>query len=179
VLTGLRVGEALALQWKNVDLEACELHVRASLGRSGELNPPKSEAGARTIPLSPGLIDLLARLKPAGAGEEEFVFSSTRGGRPIAYGNFRRRGFDKAIGAAGLAGRGITIHGLRSAAASILIRQGLTPVEVANVLGHTDANITLKVYARLFDKPDLAARVRAAQSAVMTSTWIGGATQRR
>ncbi len=38
-----------------------------------------------------------------------------------------------------------------------MIRQGLTPVEVANVLGHTDANITLKVYARLFDKPDLAA----------------------
>ena len=48
-----------------------------------------------------------------------------------------------------------------------MIRHGLTPVEVAGVLGHTDANITLKVYARLFDKPDLAARVRLAQSAVL------------
>ena len=168
VLTGLRVGEALALQWGTVDLEAGELHVRASLGRSGELNPPKTEAGARTIPLSPGLIDLLAQLEPGDAADAEFVFASTRGGRPIAYGNFRRRGFDKAIEAAGLAGRGITIHGLRSAAASIMIRQGLTPVEVASVLGHTDANITLKVYARLFDKPDLAARIRTAQSAVLT-----------
>jgi hypothetical protein len=35
------------------------------------------------------------------------------------------------------------------------------------VLGHTDANITLKVYARVFDKPDLASGIRAAQSAVL------------
>lgn len=79
----------------------------------------------------------------------------------------RRRGFETALEAAGLGDRGITIDDLRSAAASILIRQGLTPVEVAEVLGHADPNITLKVYARLFDKRDAAARVRAAQDAVL------------
>jgi integrase len=61
---------------------------------------------------------------------------------------------------------GITIHDLRSGAASIRIRQGLTPVEVANVLGHADSSITLKVYARVFDKRDAAARVRAAQASI-------------
>lgn len=49
---------------------------------------------------------------------------------------------------------------------TIFIRQGLTPVEVAQVLGHADANITLRVYARLFDKRDVAARVRNAQAAI-------------
>jgi hypothetical protein len=75
--------------------------------------------------------------------------------------------FEKALEAAGLTGRGITIHSLRSAAASVLIRQGLTPIEVAEILGHSDPHVTLKVYARLFDRRDVAARVRAAQGALL------------
>jgi integrase len=67
-LTGLRVSEALALQWANVDLAAGELHVRASLSREGELMPPKTRAGVRTVPLSQGLVDTLTAIKPAGVG---------------------------------------------------------------------------------------------------------------
>jgi integrase len=119
------------------------------------------------VPLSPGLVDLLVRLKAEDAAEEHFVFASRTGRAPISYWNFRVRGFVKAIERAGLDGRGITIHDLRSAAASILIRQGLTPVEVAQVLGHSASNITLRVYARLFDKREVAERVRAAQRAVL------------
>ena len=165
-LTGLRVGEALALQWANVDLAAGELYMRASLSRNGELLPPKTRAGARTVPLSQALVDVLASIKPSEANGHDFVFSSGRAGRPIAYRNFRTRGFETALEHAGLDGRGITIHDLRSAAASLLVRHGLTPVEVADVLGHADANITLKVYARLFDRSDTAARIRNAQSAI-------------
>jgi len=165
-LTGLRVSEALALRWKEVNLLEAELQVRGSWSRDGQVTAPKTAAGVRIVPLSPGLVDLLVEHKRENAQEEDFVFASKLGGRPISYWNFRRRGFVKAIEAAGLSGRGITIHDLRSAAASILVRQGLTPVEVAEVLGHADANITLKVYARLFDKRDVAARVRAAQGAL-------------
>lgn len=166
-LTGLRVSEALALRWTDVDLLGAELHVRGSWSRTGELTAPKTAAGVRTTPLSPGLVDLLVGLKPEDATDEDFVFASkSNRRRPISYFNFRRRGFELALEKAGLAGRGITIHGLRSAAASILIRQGLTPVEVAEVLGHADANITLRVYAKLFDRSDVAARVREAQGAL-------------
>ena len=165
-LTGLRVSEALALRWGAVDLLAGELHVRASLGRDGTINEPKTEAGTRTVPLSPGLVDLLVSLKPDNASEHEFVFASKSGG-PLSYWNVRSRGLVKALEAAGLAGRGITVHDLRSAAASILVAQGLSPVEVASVLGHRDANITLRVYAKLFAPRDVAARVRKAQSAIL------------
>ena len=166
-LTGLRVSEALALRWTDVDLLAGELHVRGSWGRSGELTAPKTAAGVRTMPLSPGLVDLLVGLKPEEATDEDFVFASKANRRrPISYFNFRRRGFELALERAGLDGRGITIHALRSAAASILIRQGLSAVEVAQVLGHANANITLKVYAKLFDRSDVAARVREAQGAL-------------
>lgn len=166
-LTGLRVSEALALRWEDVDLPEAELHVRGSWARSGEITNPKTKAGLRTLPLSPGLVDLLVGLKPEDASPADFVFASKQNRRrPISYHNFRKRGFERALERAGLAGRGITIHGLRSAAASILIRQGLSPVEVAEVLGHADANITMRVYAKLFDRSDVAARVRDAQGAI-------------
>lgn len=167
-LTGLRVGEALGLRWESVDLLAGELHIDAAWSRERTLTVPKTKAGVRTVPLSPGLVDLFVQLKPENARETDFVFATRPGGKPIEYWNFRRRGFVPALEKAGLAGRGITIHDLRSAAASILIRQGLTPVEVADILGHADANITLRVYARLFDKRDTADRVRAAQSVIHT-----------
>jgi len=167
VLTGLRVSEALALHWADVDLLNAELNIHSSGSRDGRLVAPKTEAGRRKVPLSPGLVDLLVQLKPEGAAEADFVFTSKALGRPISYWNFRARGFVKALERAGLDRRGITIHDLRSAAASIFIRQGLTPVEVAEVLGHADSNITLRVYARLFDKRDVADRVRAAQRAVL------------
>lgn len=166
VLTGLRVSEALALRWLDVDLLEAELHVRGSWGRKGELGDTKTKAGRRSVPLSPGLVDLLVGLKPEDAGEEDFVFASRSGERPLSYWNFRSRGFVPALERAGLAGKGITVHSLRSAAASILIRQGLSPVEVAEVLGHADASITLRVYAKLFDRSDAHARVRAAQSSL-------------
>jgi integrase len=57
-LLGLRVGEALALRKRDVDLLGAVLHVRHSGGRKGEnLNDPKTAAGVRTVPLSPGMVD--------------------------------------------------------------------------------------------------------------------------
>jgi integrase len=71
-----------------------------------------------------------------------------------------------ALEAAGLAGKGITIHDLRSAAISLYAASGLSLVEVAAIVGHSDATVTAKHYARLFERSDVAARVRAAQAVV-------------
>jgi integrase len=167
VLAGLRVSEALGLCAGDVDLVAGELHVRHSWQRNGELKDPKTDAGKRTVPLSPGLVDLFARLIPAEADPQDFVFRAQGNPhRPISYWNFRRRGFEPAIEAAGLAGRGITIHGLRSAAISLYAARGLTILETAVVMGQKDALVTWKHYARLFDRSDVDVRVRAAQASI-------------
>jgi integrase len=167
VLAGPRVSEALAIRVQDVDLLGGELHVRKSWGRNGELKDPKTEAGARTVPLSPGLVDLFARVIPMEARPDDFVFHA-RGNprRPISYWNFRRRGFQPALEAAGLAGKGITIHGLRSAAISLYAARGLTMLETATVMGQKDAHVTWRHYARLFDRSDVNARVRAAQDSI-------------
>jgi integrase len=167
VSTGLRVGEALALRRCDVDLLSGRLHVRHTWTRDGRLAPPKTLAGVRVVPLSRKLVELFINLIPDSAGEEHFVFHA-RGNptRPISYFNFRRRGFAPAVIAAGLGGAGITIHALRHAAVSLYASAGLTLVEVASIVGHADASVTAEVYARLFDRTDVEARVRAAQGSL-------------
>lgn len=168
-LTGMRVSEALALRWEDVDLLAGEVRVRHSLSRvGGGLTTPKTTAGTRMVPIGPGLVDRLVKLKPLEATDEHFVFSTRPGGRPIQYWNFRDRGFVPALKAAGLDGKGITIHDLRSAAISLYAASGLSLVEVAAIVGHSDAMVTARHYARLFDRSDVATRARAAQSSIST-----------
>ena len=161
VLTGLRVSEALALRVQDIDLVGGELHVRSSLGRNGQVKNPKTEAGRRTVPLSPGLVDSLVRAIPEGGDPEGFVFHA-RGNlrRPLSYWNFRRRGFGPALEAAGLSGKGITIHSLRSAAISLYAARRLTMLETATVMGQKDPSVTWKHYARQFD-PARCTRSRA------------------
>jgi integrase len=148
-----------------VDLLDASIHVRHSLARDGNLTQPKTKAGRRDVPIAPGLVDMLSQLKPPDAADDDFVFSTT-GCRPISYHNFRDRGFAPALAAAGLAGKGITIHSLRSAAISLYAARGLTMLETATVMGQADPGVTWRHYARLFDRSDVEARVRAAQASL-------------
>jgi integrase len=165
VTTGLRVSEALALRWADVDLLDGLLHVRHSWSREGALTEPKTKAGRRDVPLSPGLVDMLVTLKPEDASDEHFVFSTTRTS-PVSYWNVRDRGFVPALEAAGLADKGVTIHGLRSAAISLYAARGLSILETATIMGQADPGVTWKHYARLFDRSDVHMRVRAAQASL-------------
>jgi integrase len=165
VTTGLRVSEALALRWGDVDLLEGMLHVRHSWSRDGTLTQPKTKAGRRDVPLSPGLVDMLVTLKPEDASDEHFLFSTTRT-TPVSYWNFRDRGFVPALEAAGLADKGITIHGLRSAAISLYAARGLSMLETATIMGQADPGVTWRHYAKLFDRSDVHARVRAAQASL-------------
>jgi integrase len=170
-LTGLRVGEALALRWADVDLLKGLAHVCLNLNRDGSLGAPKTSAGERDVWLSPGLVDMLVRLKPEDATDEEFVFASRNNRRrPISYHNFRQRGFRPALKKAGLAGKGITIHTLRSAAISLYAASGLTLEETAKVMGQKNPHVTWRHYYRLFDKTTVAERVRAAQTSITDLT---------
>ncbi|HKW35653.1 MAG TPA: tyrosine-type recombinase/integrase [Candidatus Acidoferrum sp.] len=50
-MTGLRIGEVLALRWRNVDFEKSLIHVR----EAGNLSSPNSKSSIRDIPIGPSL----------------------------------------------------------------------------------------------------------------------------
>ena|SRR5436190_5017491 len=105
--------------------------------------------------------------QPADADPDHFVFHAKgKPDTPLGYWNLRNRGLAPALVQAGLDGKSITLHTLRSAAISLYAARGLTMLETATVMGQKDPSVTWKHYARLFNPTDVAARVRAAQESI-------------
>jgi len=78
-LTGLRVGELLALRWRNVDLDASWLRVEETV-YEGHFDEPKSRHSIRLIPLGPIAVAVLsARQARAPQASGALVFRSEKG----------------------------------------------------------------------------------------------------
>ena len=128
---------------------------------------PKTSRAVRDVELMPALVRLLrghkARAFKAGrARHEAFVFCS-QVGTPLQHRNVARRMLDPAMEAAKLVGEGrprLRFHDLRHTFASLLIAQGHDIVFVSRQLGHSSTQVTLDVYAHLFDKARHAQRMR-------------------
>jgi integrase len=146
--TGLRVSEAIALRWMDIDLSGppC-LWVRRSIV-GGVVGAPKSRFGRRCIPLDAGLAIRLGSRRGAEAGEEDLVFPSGRG-TPLNPDNIRYRVLVPAVERAGLSGIGF--HAFRHTCASMLIERGLSPLRLQRWMGHHSAAYTLDVYGHLID----------------------------
>jgi len=156
LLSGLRIGEALALRWGDVQLmsEPPRLHVRRTVygGREG----PVKTGEEGTVTFGPQLLQVLLDHKAGSSftGDDHLVFC-TRKGTHLNPSNVRRRILapavvrtnarlrleDRALVAADL-----TPHSLRHTYASLLIAQGEDLPTVASQMRHADLGTTLKVY---------------------------------
>jgi integrase len=169
VFTGCRQGELLGLRWADVDFDAGLVHVRGQLDRSKQRVEGKTAASRREVVLMPALARILREHKASSrfSKETDYVFA-TATGSPPSYRNIVRRGFEQAAEKAGLSGEGrpkLRWHDLRHIYASMLIGEGLDVVYVSRQLGHVDPAITLKVYAKLFDRQRHADTARDAMEA--------------
>src|SRR5262245_30342608 len=139
---GLRRGEALGLQWSDVDLANGVVHVGRSLQRvDGRLVlvPTKTRRSRRTVPLGPVLTKTLREhrarqtAEPMAAGsrwqDPDLVFT-TLSGTPLEPNDISKR-FPKLCAAAGL--RRIRLHDLRHTCASLLLAQGHSPRVVMEI----------------------------------------------
>jgi integrase len=146
--TGLRVSEAIALRWMDLELDGnpC-LWVRRSIV-VGVIGAPKSRFGRRCVPLDEVLAARLADRRDEEAGEEDLVFPSARG-TPLNTDNVRYRVLVPAVERAGLSGIGF--HAFRHTCASMLIERGLSPLRLQRWMGHHSAAYTLDTYGHLID----------------------------
>lgn len=146
--TGLRWGEATALQVKGVDPMRRRLEVvrtAIDLGREISYGTPKTHQH-RSVPIPRSLAGALAE-HMAGKPPDELVFTSTRGA-PLRNHNFRSRVFAPAAAVVGVPQ--LTPHDLRHTAASLAVQAGANVKAVQRMLGHASAAMTLDVYVGLF-----------------------------
>ena len=144
--TGVRIGEALAALWSEVDLEVGTVRITSTLIRvrgEGLLRKrAKSRAGERTLPLPASAVAMLRRRFMTGARLDQPLF-------PDVFGGFRdpanvRRELREARGQEALAW--ITSHTFRKTAATILDEAALSARLVADQLGHSRPSMTQDVY---------------------------------
>ena len=149
---GLRLGEAIALRWENIDWNGKFLTVQESSWK-GILGTPKTESSIRRVDLSPEAIEVLqhnrkvlaAQALKAGRPMPETVFANSAGG-PMDSSNVRGA-HEAGLKAAGL--RHIRIHDLRGTYTSLAVSAGVPIYFVSKSLGHSDTATTEKHYASL------------------------------
>ncbi|ESY56084.1 MULTISPECIES: site-specific integrase [unclassified Mesorhizobium] len=65
IFAGLRASELRGLRWQDVDLDKREVHVQQRADRFNDIGKPKSEAGERTVPIPPMVVNALKEWKLA------------------------------------------------------------------------------------------------------------------
>ena len=147
LMTGMRKGEILALQWKDIDFDKNYIYVTKSVAHNGDhpvIKKPKTEAGNRIVPLlTPLREELLKHKRPAS----DYIISDD-GKTPLTnrryttlYDHYRKE-----------TGITATAHQLRHSFATIAFEADLDPKSVQEILGHKQLSTTMDIYTQFREK---------------------------
>lgn len=155
---GLRKGEILGLRWENIDLVGATLHISGSLQRQNgrlERSTTKTDASIRTIALPPTLVKALeqhrerqeAERKAATNWTESGMVFTSRIGTPLSPESLTEN-FKTLLKKAVLP-KSIRFHDLRHTCATLMIKQGVHPRVVMEILGHSQIATTMNTYGHV------------------------------
>jgi integrase len=126
---GMRPGEWLALEWRDIDREQRVAYVRRSY-RNGRIKYPKTEASMRAVPLQERALAALDALPRNGS---PLVFPAIGGGHFDLH-NFRTRYWYPALLAAGIKPRR-RVYDLRHTFATFALRAGISTFDLSRYMG--------------------------------------------
>ena len=170
VWTGLRIGEAFAMQWRYLDIPSQQYHVERNVNRHRELATPKTAASRATVNLSQYVVEWMERHRVEQAAERlrtpnwidhDLIFPSCgkfspTPGMPRAYAPAKEA---LARGAARAKIGPVHWHDLRHTCATLLIQKQRRNIkEVSKHLRHANPTITQNIYGHLYpeDLPEMA-----------------------
>ena len=168
VLTGLRIGEILALRWKRIDLLRGTLEVAETFS-DGQFGSPKTRSSHRIIPISSALQNVFAA-HHSGRVEckpESLVFA-TRSGTPLSSKNLYNRELAPACDR--IKQPRVSWHSFRHTHATLLTEFGESIKTAQSLLGHSDLGTTLNTYAHVI--PDSQRRAVERVSEVLFSSVL-------
>jgi integrase len=128
--TGLRPGEWIALEHRDIDRELRVAYVRRAFSK-GRLKCPKTEGSVRAVPLQAIALDALERLPSGTAGA--LLFPALNGGYLDLH-NFRNRNWRPAQAAAGIEPPR-RIYDLRHTFATFALRAGISTFDLSRYMG--------------------------------------------
>ena len=146
LVSGLRKGELVALQWSDLDEANCTISVskQASWDTEGNLilSRPKTGNSIREVSIPQDAVELLKQ-EHAKHPSNPWMFSSGRTGEmyhPDSVVTLHKR----ILKDAGL--EHIRFHDLRHTFATLALQNGMDVKTVSSMLGHYDAGFTLRTY---------------------------------
>lgn len=146
--TGLRIGELLALTWEDVDLNNGRIIINKSCHDSWVngyyvkvVDTTKTESSERVIPLPKQLLPILKDLKKKSNRDYIIDGKSEYGAQVRSY----QKTFDRLLNKFHIPHKGF--HSLRHTFATRALECGMDIKTLSEILGHKNANITLKRYA--------------------------------
>lgn len=133
--SGMRLGEAVALTWADVDLDRKTAYVRSG----------KTRSSRRVVPLADIIVDALRvhRANTRVVGLHEPVWRGPRKGQPLR-GDVVTHAFPRLLERAGLPR--MRVHDLRHGTATLLLAMKVPARDIADLLGHASPSITMNVY---------------------------------
>ena len=142
--TGMRTSEIDGLQWKNIDLQRREIHIREALV-NGVLGGTKTYGSDRTIQMNDRVYQAFLQQKSLNNGKSDFVFYNRDGG-PLDYRLVNKRVWHPILRFLGLKPR--RAYQTRHTAATLWLSAGENPEWIARQLGHSTTEMLFRVYSR-------------------------------
>lgn len=171
MFAGLRIGEALALKWKNIDFANKTIKIERAItqtlkfdeqgnvkDRTTVIGDTKTACSVRDIPVTDIVLETLKQWKEKQSKRQEtnpnvtailtaptsFVFANDNGSYRTYYGT--RVIFDRFKRRNGLSKYHIHFHGLRHTFSNMLFEMNENPKVIQQLLGHRDVKTTITVY---------------------------------
>jgi len=142
--TGLRKGEALALQWEDIDFTNRQISVTKSVchhNNQPHIKATKTKSGMRTVVLLDRVAEALQKIQTSD--KSIYIFSGTH--TPLTNSQFQCR-WEKYNQETGLS---ITAHQLRHTFATILFEAEINVKDAQNMMGHSDISVTQNIYTHI------------------------------
>lgn len=152
LMTGMRRGECLAIQKKDIDISSNVIYVNKQVvfpRNSPLIDKPKTDSSIRVVPLLDELKEVLLPILKS-MSPDDYLFSCDGGKSPMT----RSMYYNRYVNFAKYAGIQCTTHQLRHSFATRAFEYDVPVKSIQSILGHKKISTTMDIYTK-FRKPSL------------------------